>query len=181
MNFLKDTGFVIKMVNVGEADRYLTVFSKESGKIEILARGVRKISSRRASHIELLNLIRFQAVKGPRNVVLTDTILVDSFDDAKKDLEHVGRLFMMCELVDKLCPPGQQHVQIAKLLYFSLKNSQKKTARELARDFQIGLLTSLGYWDASRSFQDDDDLKQFIESIMERKLRSNLVFGSTNS
>lgn len=181
MNFVKDTGFVIKRVNVGEADRYLTIFSKESGKIELLARGVRKISSRRSSHIELLNLIKFQAVKGPRNVVLTDTELINPFDNAKKDIDQVGRLFLMCELIDKLCPFGQQNITICKLLYAALRNSEKKNTELLAREFQIGLLTTLGYWDVDKNFQDQDDIQQFIESILERKLKTNLVFGFSNS
>ena len=50
MKVEKLQGFVLKRTNYGEADKILTVFTKERGKIKVLAKGVRKIKSRRAPH-----------------------------------------------------------------------------------------------------------------------------------
>ena len=44
-------GIVLKRRNVGEADRILTVFTRTNGKMIIKAVGVRKIASKRSSHI----------------------------------------------------------------------------------------------------------------------------------
>jgi DNA repair protein RecO (recombination protein O) len=44
-------GIILKRRNLGETDRILTVFSRQYGKIKILAKGVRKINSRRSGHI----------------------------------------------------------------------------------------------------------------------------------
>jgi len=54
MKSYKTEGIIIKRKNFGEADRILTIFTKNKGKISIVAKGVRKINSRRAPHIELL-------------------------------------------------------------------------------------------------------------------------------
>ena len=51
----KTEAIIIKRRNFGEADRILTILTKNYGKIQVRAPGVRKITSRRSSHIELLN------------------------------------------------------------------------------------------------------------------------------
>jgi DNA repair protein RecO (recombination protein O) len=50
-------GIVLKRRNVGEADRILTVFTKKYGKIRVIAKGVRRITSRRAGHIEVFTRV----------------------------------------------------------------------------------------------------------------------------
>ena len=72
MIYLKDVGFVVKRINLGEADRFVTIFTQNNGKIEVLAKGVRKITSKRSSHIELLNLVRFHSIKTSKNIILTE-------------------------------------------------------------------------------------------------------------
>ena len=59
MRTYKIEGIVLRRRNLGEADRILTVLSRESGKISIKAPGVRRIPSRRSSHVELLNHSKF--------------------------------------------------------------------------------------------------------------------------
>ena len=48
-------GLVIKRKDVGEADKIVTIFSKNQGKISVIAKGVRKVTSRRAGNLELLS------------------------------------------------------------------------------------------------------------------------------
>ena len=55
MRNFKTEGIIIKRRDYGEADRILTVMTREYGKLKIKAKGVRKITSRRSAHIELLN------------------------------------------------------------------------------------------------------------------------------
>jgi len=57
MRGFKTEGIVLKRRNFGEADRILTVFTKDRGKISVLAKGVRRITSRRAGNVELLNRV----------------------------------------------------------------------------------------------------------------------------
>lgn len=57
-------GIITSRKNIGEADKLLTIFSKEEGKIKAVARGSRKIKSRLASQIELFDIGTFQLVEG---------------------------------------------------------------------------------------------------------------------
>ena len=47
---------ILRRSDFGEADRLLTVFTPERGKLRLLAKGVRKTTSRKAGHVELFML-----------------------------------------------------------------------------------------------------------------------------
>lgn len=176
MHFLRDTGFVIKRINFGEADRFITLFTKDNGKMEVVARGVRKISSKRASYTELLTLINFQAIKTSKNYILTEVQQVRNFEATKSSLEKIGVLFFICELVDRLCPDGQKHADIYNLIFQTLLNIEKQENAQHISDFQLEMLSLLGFWDRKRKFEDEDDLKNFIEGIIEKKLKARNMF-----
>ncbi|MDQ3929945.1 MAG: DNA repair protein RecO, partial [Chloroflexota bacterium] len=49
----KSEAVVIKRSDLGEADKILTIFTPHFGKLRVVAKGVRKVSSRLAGHVEL--------------------------------------------------------------------------------------------------------------------------------
>ncbi len=167
-------GIIIKRRNFGDADRMLTVFTKYHGKIAIKATGVRKITSRRSSHVELLNHATLGLYKGNGFPVLTEAQTINSFAAIKNNLEKIGFAYHMCELIDGLCPEGQEQPAIFNLLVSSLADLSKSD--ELAttiHGFEVELLTMLGYWNKAT---EDGDTHAFIENILERKLKSKRLF-----
>lgn len=177
MHYLKDQAFVIKRINFGDSDRYLTLFSQNHGKMEVVARGVRKITSKRAGNVELLNRINFQAVKGIRNHVLTEVALIDSYEELKRELSQIKEVFLMCELIDAVMPAGVVHSDIFDLMDRALKHVSTDT--RTMTYFQAKLLSSLGFWDGKISFKNDLHVRNFMEQVIERKLRSDRVFDSS--
>lgn len=175
MQYLKDLGFIIKRTNVGESDRFVTVFTKNNGKIDFMAKGIRKITSRRASKLEPLNLIRFQAVRSSKNFVLADIELVSSYETLRRQLSDISILFLLCELVDRLCPLGQKHDDIFDLIHKTLNRVTREEEGAMSV-FQTKMLSILGFWDGRKEFKDDNDIRQFVESVIERKLKSERFF-----
>src|SRR5258708_113264 len=112
MRSYKTEGIIIKRRNIGEADSLLTVFTLDQGKIQIKAKGVRKITSKRSSHIELLNHTRLHLYKGYASPLLTEVQSIESFSNIKQDLKKVGIAYHICELIDGLCPENQEQRQI---------------------------------------------------------------------
>lgn len=176
MRYLKDSGFVIKRTNFFDSDRFITFFTRSYGKVEVLARGVRKITSRRSSHTEFLNLVNFQSVKTKKNYILTEIEVIDSFSDLKEDYSKIGAIFLICELVDKLCPPGVGHEDI----FFLIKNTVDKLKSDeissVLFDFQVKLLTILGFWDEKRKFKNGWEIDRYIENLTERKIKTKNYF-----
>ena len=176
MQFLADEGFIIKRVNFGEADRYITVYTRNNGKLELIAKGVRKITSRRSSHIEPLHLIRFNSVKGKNSYILTEAQLIHGFHDSQVSLEQLSSRFLLCELMDKLCPLNYHNEEIFQLLQTTLARLERGDITTNIQEFQIQLLTLLGYWDTGKKFYDEHDTRNFIESIIEKRLKTKLYF-----
>ncbi len=173
MTYLKDTGFVVRRINLGEADRFVTIFTKNNGKVEVLAKGVRKITSRRSSQIELLNLIRFNSIRTSKNFILTEVDLVDSYDESRKTLDHCQTFFLVCELIDNLCPFGQVNEELFLLIerYLSIGDFSE----EALLIFETEILMILGYWNVEKKFKNDKEVTSFIESIIERKIKSKVI------
>ena len=64
MTTFTDDGIVLRRVNYAEADRVLTVLTREHGKLGVIARGVRKAGSRLAPHTDLFAQSRIQLATG---------------------------------------------------------------------------------------------------------------------
>lgn len=171
-------GIVIKRRNMGEADRILTVFTKDYGKLQIKAKGVRKITSKRSSHIELLNFALLSLHKGNVMSILTEVQTIESFSDIKTDLKKVGIAYHICELIDGLCPENQENSHIFTLLKDILTTLDKEEdVSRAVYNFQLALLAELGYWSGDRVDKDFKTLA-FIENILERKLKTRQILPS---
>lgn len=170
MNSFIVEGIVLKRRNIGEADRILTVLTKQYGKMSIKAVGVRKISSKRSSHIEPLNHVVMSLYKGKAMPILTEITTQESFTDIKTDLQKIGFAYHLCELVDGLCPEGQENGRVFNLLHtvlFDLCGSVSLSER--IHEFEVALLTTLGYWSSASA---QLNTSYVIESILERRLKT---------
>lgn len=174
MQYLKDKGFIIRRINFGDSDRYITLFTKNHGKIEVVAKGVRKITSRRSASVELLNLVNFQTIKTSKNLILTEVELISSFDHLKKELRYIKEVFLMCELIDAIMPFGVNHPDVFDLMIRALSKitDEKRTMSY----FQAKLLSMLGFWDIKSSFRNEDHVRQYMEQVIERKLKTRNIF-----
>lgn len=176
MRNFKTEGIIIKRRNHKDSDRVLTVLTKTHGKIYVRAAGVRKITSRRAGHIEVLNQSILTLYKGNSFPVLTEAETVDNFSSIKNDLDQIGLALHLCELVDGLCPENQENIRVYFLLKETLTRlSRGESSKSIINEFEMQLLTILGYWNKTE-FAQAFDTQDFIENILERKLKSRKIF-----
>lgn len=172
MRYIKVEAIVLKRKNVGEADRLLTIFTREYGKMQIKAVGVRKIASKRASHIELLNKVSCTLYKGKGMPILTEVQSTKQFAKIKEDLQKVGFAYHLCELIESLCPENQENARIFDLFEHVLEGlTRTHNIVSLLHAFEIQLLTLLGYYPA---YEESRNLNTvfLIENILERKLKA---------
>lgn len=180
MRSFKTEGIIIKRRDFNEADRILTIYTRDQGKISVKAKGVKRITSRRSSHIELLNHTQISLYKASAIPVLVEAQMINSFAEIKSDFQKTGFAYHICELIDGLCPEGQEQREIFALLKNTLNQLSLVNSDELVftiHTFEIALLTHLGFWHDTAQASKDLDTEQFIESILERKLKSNRIFS----
>lgn len=175
MKGYKLQGIIIKRQNFGEADKILTVFTRENGKIKIVAKGIRRISSRRSPHVELLNLSTLFIYKGKALPILTEAQVIHDFLEIKKDLGKIGFSYNLCELVDSLCPEEERNERVFNLLKDALFNLSVSDNKErIIKDFEQNILQILGFTSYGDSFS---GRQLFVEDIIERKLKSKKLLS----
>lgn len=165
MRSYKTDGIILKRTNYGEADRIITVFTKKYGKIRILAKGVRRITSRRGPNIELFNLVTLFIHKGQTFDILTEAQVIDTFAHIREKLEVIGLAYYCCELVDGLCAEHQPHVKVFDLL----NNMLEELDHGLVQRFETTLLSELGFLNTADVRV---DTTSYIEQILERRLKT---------
>ena len=180
MKSFKLEGIVIKRKNVGEADRIVTVFSKTYGKLQINAKGVRRIASRRSGHIELLNHGVFNLHQTRYMPILTEAVSLENFSLLKEDLKRIGSAFHICELVDGLCAENQANDEVFELLNNTLKRlSNAQKLADIIYEFEIEILRLLGFYRHSENLK--INTKALIEEILERKLKTRPILYQFSS
>ena len=137
--------------------------------------GVRKIQSRRSSHIELLNHANLAMYRGRSMPTLTEVTTINNFQEIKADLMKVGFAYHVCELIDGLCPENQENSEIFDLLVDTLRRmSSSEDILPVIHEFEVELLSNLGYWNKDHA---NVDTQAYIENILERRLKSKYIFS----
>lgn len=173
----KAIGIIIGKRNFGESDKIITVYTKEEGKLKLLAHGTRKLSSKRIGTLDLINLIKFVYFPSDGLGTIGQVDAVESFGGVKNRLERAVRAYYLCEVVDLLTVVEQENSEVFDTLLLALKflgdGGGAKIDRMLQR-FEAVILQSLGFWSASAEVNDlyRASLRLHIERIAERRLSS---------
>jgi DNA repair protein RecO (recombination protein O) len=130
----------------GEADRILTVFSKENGKLRVIAKGVRKTTSRKAGHVELFMRSALQLAQGRDFWILTQAEAINSFLPLRDDLQKMGVASYVIELLDKFTYEDGPNPQLYKLVVETLERlAAGDSIFIVLRFYEMRLLDLLGY------------------------------------
>jgi DNA repair protein RecO (recombination protein O) len=177
MRSFKTEGIIIKRINYGEADRILTVFTRDQGKISVKASGIRRIASRRSPHVELLNHAELSLYRGHKYPILNEAQTINNYSEIKGDLTRVGLAYHICELIDGLCPENQDNASVFGLLQQVLEQlGAQENPVEIIHGFEVELLTLLGFWNRQQTVE-NINTHIYIENILERKLKARKIFS----
>jgi DNA repair protein RecO (recombination protein O) len=141
-------GIILSRISFGEADRILTVFSKEEGKTKVLAKGSRKIKSKLAPHIEPFSVGKYFVVEGKSFYILTGAEATEQNEDIMRDLEvykdacYVSELLSMT-LFENI--PNASLYEISKEVFLNLPKYGPVEREIILRFFEYKLLESAGY------------------------------------
>ena len=95
-------GFILKKIDRGEADQLFTIFTEDFGKLEVLGKAIRKISSKLRSGAEIFYLSEIEFIQAKAHKTLTDAIAVDKFESVRNDLEKLKIAYKIAEVFDNL-------------------------------------------------------------------------------
>lgn len=161
MHGFRVEGIILKRRNLGEADRILTVFSHQKGKIQVLAKGVRRITSRRSGNVELLNRSLMYLHQAKSFLILTEASVLDTYQKLKEDLKLSTYAFHIIELVDKLTAEGQPNELLYEHLVRVLQKLSRNPRQIFIRAFEVKILSNLGFL----SFLEEEGLLKKMEIL----------------
>jgi len=107
---------ILKKVDRAEHDQLFTIYTRDFGKIKVLGRGIRKISSKLRSGADLFYLTEIEFIQGKIHKTLTDAILIDKFNNLRRSLARLNIASEISELLDKLIYNQQPEEKIWNLL-----------------------------------------------------------------
>ena len=138
---------VLRHSDYGEADRLLTLYTRQLGKTRAIAKGARKIASRKAGHIEPFTHVRLQLAKGRDTLIVTQADTVDAFLSLRDDLVLTSQASYVLELLDRFTYEDEtENSAIFRLLTDTLSRLASQLDPWLViRYYEIRLLDHLGY------------------------------------
>jgi len=123
-------GLILVKRDWGEADQLFTVYTKDFGKLEILGKAIRKISSKLRSGIEIFYLSEIEFIQGKAYKTLTDAILINNFKNLRKNLERLDVAKKIADDLDNFVrgeEPDEKIWQLILETFEKLNNLQLTT------------------------------------------------------
>jgi len=137
---------IIKKTKLGEADRILSLYTPHLGKIQAVAKGVRRPRSKMAGHLELLTHSLVSLARGRNLDTVTGSQTIDSFLPLKSDLELTSYALYAVELVEQFTADHDENHPLFDFLIKTLHQLCQETDHELTlRYFELHLLDLVGY------------------------------------
>lgn len=129
MKFISTDGIVINKRDVGEADRYLTLFTPRYGKVNLFIKGIRKSKKRDRNAADVLSLSKFILYRKNDNFIVSNFDLKDPFTGIRSDMEKINIAMYLFSIVNYIIVENQRNSYLYNVFQKSLKfleeNEQK--------------------------------------------------------
>ena len=137
---------VLRRTDFGEADRLLTVFTPDRGKLRLVAKGARKPSSRKSGHLELFSRGQFMVAVGRELDIVTQAETLEPFLPLREDLLRTTYAYYVAELADAFTAERDENGPLYRLLLdaYGWLCADEDLAL-LARHYELHLLGLVGF------------------------------------
>lgn len=113
---IKTEGFVLKKKILFGKDFLVFFFTQDRGKITVLAKGIKKLTSRRISSLETGNLVNIIIEKKKEIFYLKETELKSGFYQIKNNFKKINAIYNFFFILDKLLPENQKEEKVYNIV-----------------------------------------------------------------
>lgn len=146
MSTYQTTGIVIGRTNFGEADRIIRFITPSHGKLSAVAKGVRKIKSRSAGHLELFGEVGLMLATGRNLDVITSARLSWYPHQLTTDYARLGLAYAFASMTDRIAQEHEPQPALYAHLSEGLRTIDKGASGPLVELwFKLRLLQLAGY------------------------------------
>ncbi len=149
VSLFRDQGVVLRTHKLGEADRIITLLTRQRGLVRAAAKGVRKTSSRFGGRLEPFMHVDLQLAEGRTLDVITQVVTLSAFArDLGLDYPAYTAGTAILETAERLTPhDGEPAVQQYQLLVGALAalSARRQPPSTLLDSYQLRALAVAGY------------------------------------
>lgn len=137
---------VLRRRDLGEADRILTIYTLEHGKLRVVAKGVRRPKSRLAGHLEPYSRTSLLLAQGRNLDIVTQASLLAPLKQLHQDEARIAYAGYFGDLLDAMTADAQPQPAVYELLLTALQRLDEGGDFQITRlFFELGLLRLLGF------------------------------------
>jgi DNA repair protein RecO (recombination protein O) len=147
MKKFNTSAIVLKNINYSDSHKIYTLLTRDHGKMSAIARGVRKISSKRAGNLDSLSYISVEIdERNEKSKSIVEAKTLNAFQNIKKSLDLSAKAFYVAELVDSFVEEGAEIEEIFTLTRKTLEafDENPDYANTVVSAFEINFLNLLG-------------------------------------
>ncbi|MFC1496192.1 DNA repair protein RecO [Candidatus Margulisiibacteriota bacterium] len=151
MALYKTEGIILGSCPFEESGKLVTVFTKEHGKISVIAKGAKRPTSRFGGRLETFSYGELLLAKGRNLDILSQMELRESFQSIREDHTQLNLGFYFIKIIQAATMQRQRNPKLFKLLLLSLKKMKDGAALDyVVRFFEINLLKAEGVFRADQ-------------------------------
>ena len=131
MIFLRGKGIIIAKKDIEEADRYITIFMEDYGKVSTVIKGIRKSKKRDKTAVDILSLTDFQFYKKNDSLVISNFSTVKDYIGIKSDIDKINIAFYIFSILNQILVENGRNRKIYEVLektldYLNISSDERK-------------------------------------------------------
>ncbi len=147
---IKTDAMILKTISLPGSSRFVIAFTKEMGKITLVAKGIRKPKSRFGACLEpfVLSEVIFYYKENRENYYVSHCAIIDPHNDIRQNLEKIQYASMVSALTNQLITAEEKNVTLFNLIFSIFTELNRSTTSELSllyMAYQLKLMTILGF------------------------------------
>lgn len=138
---------IIRVRDFDEADKIITLLTREEGKVSAVAKGARRPRSRFAAATQLFTHCDVALFSGKRMDTLSQIEIRAAYRPLREDLVRMAYATYLCELVDETVQEKQRMESVFLLLLATLHliSAAEIDPEPVSRAFELKLMSLLGF------------------------------------
>lgn len=144
---IKVQGIVLKQMNIGEADKIITLMTDKLGKVQVMIHGARKAKSRFMSSAQVFTYCEYVLFKGKNMYTASQSQIKESFQSLLGDLYTIAYGSYIVELIDSLAEIEEPNISLFAMLLKTLYllTDDRINREALVRAFELKAISISGY------------------------------------
>lgn len=143
---IRTEAIVLRQKEFREADRMLTVLTPDYGKLKLLAKGVRRMHSRKSGHLDLYNRVDLLLAKGRDWYIVTQADTLETYRCLREDLLRLSYAQYFVELLERFTIEDDANPEQYALLANAMRwNCDTENPMLMTHFYELQLLNQVGF------------------------------------